>query len=287
MSNDSGILYVVATPIGNRSDLSDRARELLGSVDLIAAEDTRHTGRLLQYLGIDQPMLSLHEHNERARVPGLISRLGQGESIALVADAGTPLISDPGYRLVCAARDAGVTVSPVPGPCAAVAALSVAGLPTNRFAFEGFLPARAAARRQRLQGLRKEPRTLILYESIGRLEALLTDLADAFGPDRGATVAREMTKLHEQIVCGSLSELRSWCGRGDLPRRGEVVVIVAGSPDDPTDRAASIAPDDLLAVLLKELPPGRAAAVVARLTGQSRDEVYRAALAMGSDRPES
>lgn len=283
MSNDSGILYVVATPIGNQSDLSARAREILARADLIAAEDTRHTGRLLKALGVRQPMISLHEHNEQKRVPQLLARLEDGETIALVSDAGTPLISDPGFRLVAAARNAGLTVSPIPGPCAAIAAISVAGLPTDRFVFEGFLPSRGAARRRHLEALLGEKRTLVFYESVHRIAALLKDLAQVLGPDRQASVARELTKRHETVTNGTLGDLAQAVEQDAATRRGEYVVVVHGSEAP----AGTEAPQRLLAVLLDELPPARAAAVAARLTGRPRDEVYQMAVAMARQRPMS
>ncbi|HRO28513.1 MAG TPA: 16S rRNA (cytidine(1402)-2'-O)-methyltransferase, partial [Luteimonas sp.] len=198
----AGVLHVVATPIGNLGDLSPRAQAVLGAVDAICAEDTRHTRHLLAQFGIATPLLALHEHNEGEVVQRLVARLLAGESLALVSDAGTPLVSDPGFRLVRAAREAGVRVSPVPGPSALVAALSVAGLPSDRFAFEGFLPAKASARRERLLALAGEPRTLIFYESSHRIGDMLADAAAAFGGERRAVLARELTKLFETVLDG-------------------------------------------------------------------------------------
>src|SRR5579871_6887720 len=203
----SGRLYVIATPIGNLDDLSPRARETLATCGLIAAEDTRHTGNLLKHFSIGTPQLSLHDHNEALRTPEIIARLKGGMSVALVSDAGTPAISDPGFDLVRAAAAQGIEVLAVPGPCAAVAALSIAGLPTDRFCFEGFLPARATARRQRLRDLQQETRTMVLYESPHRIEETLAACSEAFGADRRAVVAREITKLHESIYRGTLGEL--------------------------------------------------------------------------------
>ena len=214
-----GVLYVVATPIGNVGDLSPRARETLAGVDLIAAEDTRHTGQLLRRIGIDRPLQSLHEHNEHERVAGIVQRLRDGARIALVTDAGTPLVSDPGFLLVRAARAHGIAVVPVPGPCAAIAALSVAGIATDRFVFEGFLPARRSERRERLAALATEARTLVFYEAPHRVHALLADLADCFGADREAAIARELTKAHETHYSGTLGELVSrLAGDEDLAR---------------------------------------------------------------------
>jgi 16S rRNA (cytidine1402-2'-O)-methyltransferase len=223
----AGRLYIVATPIGNLGDLSVRAREILQSVSLIAAEDTRHTGVLLKHFGIDTPQVSLHDHNERQRTPDLVSRLGQGASIALVSDAGTPAISDPGFDLVRAAAAAGIDVVAIPGPCAAIAALSIGGLPTDRFCFEGFLPARGAARRKRLESLVHEARTMVFYESPHRLRDTLEDCANVFGETRGATVAREITKMHETVYRGSLLEHLARAATDLDFGRGEIVLLIA------------------------------------------------------------
>ncbi|HWP94832.1 MAG TPA: 16S rRNA (cytidine(1402)-2'-O)-methyltransferase [Gammaproteobacteria bacterium] len=276
-----GTLHVVATPIGNLGDLSPRARETLASVALIAAEDTRHTGRLLAHFGIRTPLLALHEHNESERIPELIARLRQGESVALVSDAGTPLVSDPGFALVRAARNAGLPVSPVPGPCAAIAALSVAGLPSDRFVFEGFLPARAAARRARLEALAAETRTLVFYEAPHRLRDTLADLVTAFGEERPACAARELTKLHETTMAGTLAALAAWAETDPYATTGEIVLVVGGAPEaqhgtEPLDV------DRLLTVLLEELPIRRAAALAAKLTGRGKNELYRRALTLTS-----
>lgn len=271
-----GTLYVVATPIGNRGDLSPRAARVLASVDVVAAEDTRHTGRLLRDLGIHADLISVHEHNEQARVPGLIQRLTAGADVALVSDAGTPGISDPGYRLVAAAHAAACRVISVAGPSAAIAALAGSGQPPDRFVFEGFLPARARARRQRLRTLAAESRTLVFYEATRRLEATLADMIAALGETRSATLARELSKQHETLGRGTLKELRAWVAADADQRRGEAVVVVAGAPDPETPAAASL--DTVLAALLPELPPSRAAAAAARLTGVRRRDAYQAAL---------
>jgi len=270
-----GCLYVVATPIGNRADLGARARAILAQVDVVAAEDTRHTGRLLSALGIEARLLSLHEHNERERLPGLIERLRAGESVALVSDAGTPGLSDPGYPLVAAAHDAGVRVVPVPGPSAVLAALVASGLATDRFVFEGFLPAKPKGRRDRLRALASEPRTLVLYESAHRIGDSLRDLASAFGPERPATLARELTKAWETIRRATLGDLAAWVAEDADQRRGEIVLVVAGAPPGETDdrRLAEI-----LEPLLAELTPARAAAVAARLAGVPRRRAYDVAL---------
>lgn len=282
-SAPAGALYVVATPIGNRADLSERARRVLAEADRVAAEDTRHTGRLLDSWGIRARLVSLHEHNEEQRVPGLIERLGGGEVIALVSDAGTPGVSDPGYRLVVAAHEAGVRVIPIPGPSAVLAALATAGQPTDRFVFEGFLPARAGARRQRLDRLAHEPRTLVLYESGHRIVAALRDLVAAFGGERPATLARELTKAHETVRRDTLEGLANRVEADADQRRGELVLVIAGaSGDASTPGRVTLAA--VLDALAGELPPARAAAVAARLTGVRRRDAYRAALDHSSAR---
>lgn len=277
-----GVLYVVATPIGNMGDISARAREILAGASAVAAEDTRHSGRLLRELGLERPLVSLHEHNERARVAELVARLKSGESLALVSDAGTPLLSDPGYLLVAAAAEAGITVSPVPGPSAAVAALSAAGLPCDRFCFEGFLPARAAARRQRLAALAAEPRTLVLYEAPHRIAECLEDLASACGADRRACIGREITKRFETFYRGSLGELAARAKTDADLARGECVVIVEGAPDAEPSLAKL---DETLAVLLRHLPPSAAAAAAASLTGLRRADAYARALVLSKGDP--
>ncbi|MGQ0429694.1 MAG: 16S rRNA (cytidine(1402)-2'-O)-methyltransferase [Gammaproteobacteria bacterium] len=271
----SGVLYLVATPIGNRGDISARAREILAAVHVVAAEDTRHSGRLLRELGLERPLVSLHEHNERARAAELVARLSAGESVALVSDAGTPLVSDPGYPLVRAAIGAGIAVVPVPGPCAAIAALAASGLPAERFCFEGFLPARAVARRQRLAELAIEPRTLVLYEAPHRLAACLADLAGALGVGRQACVARELTKLHESFYRGGLGELAERARTDADLQRGESVIVVEGAAEQGADASRL---DEALAVLLRHLPPSAAAAAAAELTGARRNDAYARAL---------
>jgi 16S rRNA (cytidine1402-2'-O)-methyltransferase len=270
---------VVATPIGNRDDLSPRARQILREVDLIAAEDTRHTGRLLSHFGIKTPQIALHEHNEERVVGELVARLTSGTSIGLVSDAGTPLISDPGFRLLDAAHTAAIRVSPVPGPSAVLGALSVAGLPTDRFCFEGFLPARAAARRTALAALAAEPRTLVFLESVHKVGATLPDLVAAFGADRAAFIGREMTKLHEQCVRAPLGELADRLATGDITGKGEFVLVIAGCP-----ASAGAEDDGLLRKLLTELadalPGSQAVDIVARATGRRRNEVYDTMLAL-------
>lgn len=275
-----GALYVVATPIGNLDDLGARAVEVLRAADLILAEDTRHSAKLLARFGIGAACRSFHEHNEARQVPRVVARVAAGERVALISDAGTPLISDPGYRLVAALRERGLPVVPVPGPNAAICALSVAGIATDRFCFEGFLPARAAARRRRLEGLADESRTLVFYESPRRVPALLADMAEVFGPGRVAVLAREMTKVHETIVQGTLAELGARLQARPDELRGEFVVVVAGAPAAESDHDAGPDRDALLRALLEELPLKQAVAVAARLTGARRNALYRAAVAL-------
>jgi len=280
--SESGVLYVVATPIGNLGDISARARETLAAASAVAAEDTRHSGRLLRELGLERPLVSLHEHNERARVAELVARLRAGESIALVSDAGTPLVSDPGYLLVAAAIEAGITVTPVPGASAAIAALSAAGLPSDRFCFEGFLPSRAAARRRRLAELAAEPRTLVLYEAPHRIAECLADLAGALGAARRACVAREITKRFETFYRGSLGELAERAKTDADLARGESVVLIEGAP--PAEPSAAQL-DVTLVILLRHLPPSAAAAAAASLTGVRRSDAYARAIALSRKDP--
>jgi len=279
----AGRLYVVATPIGNLGDLSERAREILRSVSLIAAEDTRHTGVLLKHFGIQTPQVSLHEHNEQQRSGGIIERLRQGASVALVSDAGTPAINDPGFELVRAAAAAGCEILAVPGPCAAIAALSIGGLPTDRFCFEGFLPARGAARRKRLQSLAAEARTLVLYEAPHRVRETLEDCAAVFGAERNATVAREITKLHETTYRGSLRDLLERAGSDADFGRGEIVLLIAGLPQAPADEEGGAdghggALDRVLKILLAELPLRQAAQLAAQIVDARGNEAYKRAL---------
>lgn len=280
MKIQPGTLYVVATPIGNLDDLSPRAREVLAKVTLIAAEDTRHAGQLLTRLGIDARLVSLHEHNEAQRSDELLVRLKAGDSIALVSDAGTPLISDPGYRLLAAARVAAIPVSPIPGCCALIAALSVAGLPTDRFLFEGFLPARSAARIARLRELAGQAPTLVFYEGIHRLPAALKDAITVLGETRLAAVGRELTKLHETIYRGTLAEVLTAVLADPGGERGECTLVIAGNP-------AILKPDDdelvrIVNILAAELPAAQAASLAARITGAPRRDTYRLAAARPS-----
>lgn len=266
-----GRLYVVGTPIGNVDDLSPRARHVLGIADLIAAEDTRRISSLLSRIGAESRVIAYHEHNETERVPALLAELVAGKSVALVSDAGTPLISDPGWRLVHAAQDAGIVVVPIPGPCAAIAALSVAGLPTDHFVFEGFLPRRDAARAARLEELEREPRTIVLYEAVHRVAETLAALRAAFGDDRRAALARELTKTHEQIATGTLAELAERVG-ASVPLLGEFVLVVAGAAPAPPDEAEA---RRVYALLAAELAPDQALKLAAAVTGVSRNTLYR------------
>ncbi len=275
----SGTLYIVATPIGNLDDLTPRARQTLANVDLIAAEDTRHTGRLLSHIGVQSRQMALHDHNEESVTERILEALDAGQDVALVSDAGTPLVSDPGYRLVRAAHGAGITVSPLPGACAAVAALSIAGLPSDRFCFEGFLPARKTARRSALDAVAGEPRTLVFYESVHRIEEALADMAAAFGAERDAFIGRELTKLHEQGVRGTLGELAGWLADGDIAAKGEFVIVVAGADASATDSRAA---DALLKELIAVLPAKTAAAVAAKVTGARRNEMYKRILELSA-----
>jgi 16S rRNA (cytidine1402-2'-O)-methyltransferase len=266
-----GKLYVVGTPIGNVDDLSPRARDVLAKADVIAAEDTRHTRGLLSRIGVESRLIAYHEHNEAERAADLLERLARGQSVALVSDAGTPLISDPGWRLVNAAQAAHIDVIPVPGPCAAVAALSATGLPTDHFVFEGFLPRRDGARAERLDGLRREPRTMVFYEAVHRVAATVAALRRAFGDDRPAAIARELTKTHEQIATGTLAELETLID-SRIPLLGEFVIVVAGAPPTPPDEAEARRVYELLAA---ELSADKALKLTAAVTGVSRNALYR------------
>lgn len=268
----AGTLFIVATPIGNLADLSPRALETLRSVAAICAEDTRHTRQLLSHFGIERPLVALHEHNEEAISARVVERVVAGESLALVSDAGTPLVSDPGYRVVRAARAAGLKVSPIPGACAAIAALSVAGLPSDRFVFEGFLPAKSSARRERLSRLASETRTVVFYESSHRIEESLADMCAVFGSVRPAVIARELTKLFETVLDGSLADLQARVSADANQRKGEFVVMVQGASDDA--QAQLIEGQRLYGKLIDHLPPSTAAKLAAELSGAPRKALY-------------
>jgi 16S rRNA (cytidine1402-2'-O)-methyltransferase len=277
VSNQTGILYVVATPIGNLEDFAPRAQRALNEVDLIAAEDTRHTNKLLQHFGILTPLTPFHEHNEREKTPELVAQLRQGKRVALVSDAGTPLVSDPGYRLVRAAHAAGARVVPVPGACAAIAALSASGLPSDRFAFEGFPPAKSAARCAWFERLVHEPRTLIFYETPHRIVESLADMVAVFGATREAVFARELTKQFETVRHATLGELATWVAGDDRQRLGEIVVLLHGVTAA-ADLAAGEEAQRVLRLLLRELPVRQAAALAAEITGRKKNELYDLAL---------
>jgi 16S rRNA (cytidine1402-2'-O)-methyltransferase len=274
--NTFGTLYIVATPIGNLQDITFRAIETLKSVSLIVAEDTRHSQPLLQHYAINTKILTLHEHNERESTEKLLNQLKQGLSIALISDAGTPLISDPGFHLVKAARAGGIKVVPLPGPCAAIAAMSVSGVATDRFVFEGFLPAKAGARKLRLEKLRNEERTMIFYEAPHRIQALLQDMLQVFGSNRMVVMARELTKLFETITAQPLAALIAWVDADTNQRRGEIVVIVEGKDSKTEENEPSF--KHTLAILLDALPLKQAVEVTMKLTGQKKNTVYETAL---------
>ena len=273
MQRSPGRLWIVATPIGNLADLSPRARDTLRAVALIAAEDTRHSAALLVHAGAQARVVALHEHNERDQCARIVERLLAGDDVALISDAGTPLVSDPGYRLVRAAREAGCVVSPVPGPCAAIAALSVAGLASDRFVFEGFLPARAAARRERMRELAAETRTLIFYESGHRIVDSLADACAVFGDGRAAVLARELTKLFETVLGDTLGAIAVRMSQDANQQRGEFVLLLGGAAGDDADRSL-VEGRRVFALLRAELPPARAAKLAAAISGAPRKALY-------------
>jgi 16S rRNA (cytidine1402-2'-O)-methyltransferase len=270
-------LFIVATPIGNLQDISQRAIETLEQVDLIAAEDTRHSKRLLNHLGVTTKMISLHEHNEEKQIAKILELLGQGKSIALISDAGTPLVSDPGYRLVYEVRKSNIDVVPIPGACAAIAALSASGLPSDRFLFEGFLSAKQNARLQHLEKLKSETRTIIFYESPHRISVMLQDLLTVFGSERYVVIARELTKLYETIRGDELSNLIEWFELNTEQHCGEFVVLVKGKQkikkENLTDEDKRI-----LKVLLEELPVKQASHLASKITGKKKNAFYKEAL---------
>ena len=272
MSGKKGRLFVIATPIGNLDDITMRAVKVLESVDIIAAEDTRHSKTLLQHFGIRTPMIPLHEHNEKRQVPCLVRQLEEGQSIGLISDAGTPLISDPGFRLVRAAHDSGIPPVPVPGPSALAAMLSVAGLPVDHFIFEGFLPARSAARRSHLQALAAETRSLVFYESSHRIMDSLNDMAEVLGPERECSVGRELTKRYESLYRGSLQSVLDVLAADEQQQRGEFVVVIQGT--EAQDDEAIIEAQRVMDVLREELPMSQAAALAAKICGVRKKLLY-------------
>ena len=280
MTIAAGTLFVVATPIGNLQDLTPRALQVLRDVSLIAAEDTRHSARLMQHFGIATPMTACHDHNERDKGQRLVERMLAGDDIALISDAGTPLISDPGFHLVRQAREAGIKVSPVPGACALIAALSAAGMPSDRFAFEGFLPAKAHGRQQRLQALLEEPRTWLVYEAPHRLLDCLRDMQQVLGAQRRVLLARELTKTFETLHAAPLDELVAWVVADADQQRGECVLVVEGAPEPEADEVGAQALH-VLDLLLAELPVKRAARLAAEITGVRKNLLYQVALERG------
>lgn len=274
MHNSSGILHIVATPIGNLQDITRRALDVFAQVDLIAAEDTRHSGLLLSHYGIKKPFFALHDHNEQQKAALLVEKLQQGVHIALISDAGTPLISDPGFHVVRQCRQAGIRVVPLPGACAAITALCASGIASDRFCFEGFLPAKSKARRDKLQNLAEEPRTLIFYESTHRILETLEDVESVFGGERYVVLAREITKTWETISGDTVSRLRQWLGEDPNRTKGEMVLIIEGKPKSENiefDGQALKA----LQLISRELPLKKAAAIVAELYGYKKNALYQ------------
>lgn len=269
-----GSLYIVATPIGNLEDITDRAKRVLSEVDIIAAEDTRHSAKLLRQLQINTPLVALHDHNEKLFAPVLIEKIKSGQCIALISDAGTPLLSDPGFGLVDLATSSGIEIIPVVGASALMAALSVAGMPVDRFVFEGFLPAKPVARQKRLQSLANESRTIIFFEAPHRIISTLNDMKDVFGGNRLVSVARELTKVYEQVVRAELDEILGSFATGEIKARGEFVLLLGGmaGKQSTTDLPA------LLKILLEELPPRKAAGIAHKLTGENSKELYKLVL---------
>ncbi len=282
MSQQQGSLYIVATPIGNLGDITHRAIEVLSAVDVIAAEDTRHSQRLLGHYGIQTPLLSLHEHNEQSRAAALLVRLQQGQNVALISDAGTPLVSDPGYRLVSLLAKEGINVLPIPGPCAAIAALVASGLATDRFVFEGFLAAKGAPRKQRLLELADEKRTVILYESVHRIVKLLQLLNDSWGSQRSVAVARELTKRFETVQRGTAEQVLEHFNAHPEQCKGEFVVILEGVQGEDVDAQAKER-RRLLDILLKQVPLKQAVMIAMEITGCKRKPLYELALTIKGD----
>ncbi|HHF3865670.1 16S rRNA (cytidine(1402)-2'-O)-methyltransferase [Haemophilus influenzae] len=279
MTDLTGILYIVATPIGNLQDITQRALETFAQVDLIAAEDTRHSGLLLSHYGIKKPFFALHDHNEQEKAHILVEKLKQGSNIALISDAGTPLISDPGFHLVRQCREAGIRVVPLPGACAAITALCASGIASDRFCFEGFLPAKSKARKDKLENIAEEDRTLIFYESTHRILDTLEDMQAVLGEERYIVLAREMTKTWETITGNTIKNLREWLLEDPNRTKGEMVLIVEGKPK--SDNNDEISPQVLkaLELIAEELPLKKAAAIVAELYGYKKNALYQFGLA--------
>ncbi len=275
MDNSTGILYIVATPIGNLQDITQRALETLAQVDLIAAEDTRHSGLLLSHYGIKKPFFALHDHNEQQKADLLVDKLKQGRHIALISDAGTPLISDPGFHLVRKCRQAEIKVVPLPGACAAITALCASGIASDRFCFEGFLPAKSKARRDKLQNLAKEDRTLIFYESTHRILETLADAETVFGAERYIVLAREITKTWETIRGDTVANLRQWLSEDPNRTKGEMVLIIEGYTTTDDEETFSSQAVKALELISKELPLKKAAAIVAELYGYKKNALYQ------------
>lgn len=275
MNNSSGILYIVATPIGNLQDITERALNVFSQVDLIAAEDTRHSGLLLSHYGIKKPFFALHDHNEQEKAHILVEKLKAGSHIALISDAGTPLISDPGFHLVRQCRDTDIQVVPIPGACAAITALCASGIASDRFCFEGFLPAKSKARKEKLENLAKEDRTLIFYESTHRILETLVDMEEIFGGNRYVVLAREITKTWETIKGDCLQDLLEWLSQDPNRTKGEMVLIVEGNAKSSDDEEFSPQAIQALKLISQELPLKKAASIVAELYGYKKNALYR------------
>ena len=282
MSFKKGSLYIVATPIGNMGDMTERAQKTLMEVDVIAVEDTRRSGQLLRNFEISTPMIAVHEHNERQICDSLLDRIDKGESIALISDAGTPLLSDPGYFLVNQARERGVNVVPIPGVSAVITALSVAGLPTDRFVFEGFLPAKSSGRQQRLENVKDDVRTLIFYEAPHRIVEMLKDCQLVFGGNRKVVIARELTKTFETVHGDTLDALIPWVEADDNQKKGEFVVLVQGA-EAREDTGVDAESERILLILLKDLPVKQAAALAASITGLKKNALYQYAIKLKAE----
>lgn len=275
-----GVLYIVATPIGNLGDITQRALETLKIADKICAEDTRNTRKLLTHFGIQGELQALHDHNERHKVSAIKNWLDAGENIALVSDAGTPLISDPGYHLVSELGEQGYKIIPIPGASAIITALSIAGLPTDRFTFEGFLPAKNVGRNKALQANLKEPRTQVYYESSHRIAVTIEAMCEVFGGERKVVLARELTKMYEQVYRGELVGLQQWINENPMHRKGEFVLMLAGYIEEVESDVVSASIEDLLKILVEELPVKQAASLAAKITGRKKNELYKLAMAL-------